>query len=294
MREVAATMENRSRSPQVRRRRLGVELRQLRDEAGLTIEQLAALLEMSVSKVSRIETGQVGATPRDVRDIATVYGVRGQRLDNLMQLARETRERPWWGQYRDIEIHSKLAAYEGEASTILMFEMAKFPGLLQTRGYAHAIIRAVRTDLPPDAIERRVEFRMRRQVLLDQPEPPTLWAVIDEAVLHREVGGRETMREQLEHLIERAALPQVTLQVLPFSAGAHAGIDGPFILIRFPEKTDRDMVYLEHAGLEHSLDGDDAVALHMSLFDHLRAAALKPDDSLELLAERLQRLEAGR
>ena len=280
-----------SRSPQVRRRRLGLELRQLREEAGLTIEQLAARLEMSVSKVSRIETGQVGATPRDVRDIATVYGVRGQRLDNLMQLARETRERAWWGEYRDIR--QKFAAYEAEASAILMFEIAKFPGLLQTPDYARAIIRAVRTDLPHDKIERRVEFRVRRQALLDGPKPPALWAVVDEAVLHRLVGGRETMRGQLEYLIERAELPHVTLQVLPFSAGEHPGIDGPFILIRFPEKTDRDMVYFEHAGLEHWLDGDDAVALHGSLFDHLRAAALKPDDSLKLLAERLQDLEAG-
>jgi transcriptional regulator with XRE-family HTH domain len=281
-----------SRSPQVRRRRLGIELRQLRDEAGLTIEQLAARLEMSVSKVSRIETGQVGATARDVRDIATVYGVQGQRLHNLMQLARETREKPWWGEYRDMNL--AFAAYEAEASAILMFEVVKLPGLLQTRDYARAIIRAVRTDLPPDKIERRVEFRMRRQALLEGPQPLALWAVIDEAVLHREVGGRETMRGQLEYLIDRAELPHVTIQVLPFSAGEHPGMDGPFYLIRFPEKTDRDMVYFEHAGMEHWLDGDDVVALHGSLFDHLRAAALKPDDSLKLLVERLQDLEAGR
>jgi transcriptional regulator with XRE-family HTH domain len=281
-----------SRSPQVRRRRLGMELRQLRDEAGLTIEQLAARLEMSVSKVSRIETGQVSATPRDVRDMATLYGVQGQRLNNLMQLARETREKPWWGEYRDI--HQTFAAYEAEASTILAFEVVRFPGLLQTPDYARAIIRVVRTDLPPDKIERWVEFRVRRQALLDEPKPPALWAVIDEAVLHRELGGLQTMIGQLEYLIERAALPHVTLQVLPFSAGAHPGMDGPFMIIRFPEKTDRDMVYFEHAGLEHWLDGDDAVALHGSLFDHLRAAALKPDDSLKLLAARLQDLEADR
>lgn len=280
-----------SRSPEVRRRRLGTELRELREEAGLTIEQLAARLEMSVSKVSRIETGQVGATPRDVRDMATIYGVQGQRLDNLMQLARETRGKPLWSEYRDMNLG--FAAYEAEASAILMFEVAKLPGLLQTRDYARAIIRAVRTDLPPDKVERRVEFRMQRQALLDEPESPRLWAVIDEAVLHREVGGRETMRGQLEYLIKRAELPHVILQVLPFSAGEHPGVDGPFIIIRFPEKTDRDMVYLEHAGVEHWLDGDDAVALHMSLFDHLRAAALKPDDSLKLLAERLQSVEAG-
>jgi transcriptional regulator with XRE-family HTH domain len=270
-----------SRSPEVRRRRLGIELRRLREGAELTIEQVAQRLEVSDSKISRIENGQVSATPRDVRDMATLYGVTGQRQENLMQLARETREKPWWQQYSDM--HLDFAAYEAEASEILIFSPLSLPGILQTRDYARAIIRAIRSDLTPEKIERRVEFRMKRQDILTGEEPPTLWVVIDEAVLHRVIGSREIMRDELKHLVDRARLPHVTLQVLPFSSGEHAGLDGPFVIIRFPEPTDPDMVYLEHTGREHYFDDIDAVAIHSMLFDHIRAAALKPDDSLKLV-----------
>lgn len=277
------------RSPEVRRRRLGIELRQLREAAELTIEHVAQRLEVSDSKISRIENGQVGATPRDVRDMATLYGVTGQRRENLMQLARETREKPWWQQYSDM--HLDFAAYEAEASEFLIFAPLSLPGILQTRDYARAIIRAIRSDLPPEKIERRVEFRMKRQAILTENEPPTLWVVIDEATLHRVIGDPKIMRDELQHLVEAARLPHVTLQVLPFSAGEHAGLDGPFVIIRFPEPTDPDMVYLEHTGREHYLDDPDAVALHALLFDHLRAAALKPDDSLKLVDGRAEELE---
>jgi transcriptional regulator with XRE-family HTH domain len=277
------------RSPTVRRRRLGIELRQLREAVDLTIEQVAERLEVSDSKISRIENGQVGATPRDVRDMATLYGIGGQRLDNLMQLARETREKPWWYQYSDM--HLAFAAYEAEASQLLIFAPLILPGLLQTRDYARAIIRAIRYDLSHEQIERRVEFRMKRQALLSEMEPLTLWAIIDEAILHRMIGNRRVMCEQLRYLVDTARLPHVTLQVLQFSAGEHAGLDGPFVIIRYPEPTDRDMVYFEHIGREHLSDDADAINLHVKSFDHLRAAALKPDDSLKLIYRRAEELE---
>jgi len=277
------------RSPKVRRRRLGIELRQLREAVDLTIEQVAERLEVSDSKISRIENGQVSATPRDVRDMATLYGVSGQRLDNLMQLARETREKPWWYQYSDMQLD--FAAYEAEASQLLIFAPQILPGLLQTRDYARAIIRAIRYDLSDEEIERRVEFRMKRQALLAEKEPPALWAIIDEAILHRMIGDRRTMCEQLKHLVDTARLPHVTLQVLQFSAGEHAGLDGPFVIIRYPEPTDRDMVYFEHTGREHYLDDSNAIHLHATSFDHIRAAALKPDDSLKLIYGRAEELE---
>jgi transcriptional regulator with XRE-family HTH domain len=276
------------RSPKVRRRRLGIELRQLREDVQLTIEQVAERLEVSDSKISRIENGQVSATPRDVRDMATLYGVSGQRLENLMQLARETREKPWWYEYSDMQLD--FAAYEAEASKLLIFAPLILPGLLQTRAYARAIIRAIRYDLSSEEIERRVEFRMKRQALLAEKDPPTLWAIIDEAILYRMIGDRDTMREQLEHLVDTARLPHVTLQVVQFSAGEHAGLDGPFVIIRYPEPTDRDMVYFEHTGQEHFLDDADAVDLHATSFDHIRAAALKPDDSLKLIHGRAEEL----
>jgi transcriptional regulator with XRE-family HTH domain len=277
------------RSPKVRRRRLGIELRQLREAAEYTIEQVAARLEVSDSKISRIENGQVGATPRDVRDMAALYGVTGQRMENLMQLARETREKPWWNQYGDLKLD--FAAYEAEASSILIFSPMILPGLLQTADYARAIIREIRFDLPPEKIERLVEFRMKRQALLNAPNPPMLWVVVDEAVLRRMIGGPRVMQHQLESLIECARLPHVTLQLLPFSGGAHAGLDGPFFIIRYLEPTDRDIVYFEHTGSEHYLDDPRAVSLHLSLFDQIRAAAMKPDDSIKFLIDRADELD---
>jgi transcriptional regulator with XRE-family HTH domain len=276
------------RSPKVRRRRLGNELRQLREGAEYTIEQVAARLEVSDSKISRIENGQVGATPRDVRDMAALYGVKGQRMENLMQLARETREKPWWYEYGDLQLDH--AAYEAEASSILLFSPMLVPGLLQTADYARAVLRAICFDRPAEEIERLVEFRMKRQKLLTEPGPPTLWAVIDEAVLCRMIGGHKVMHQQLKSLIEMASLPNVTLQILPFSGGAHAGLDGPFYVIRYIEPTDRDMVYFEHTGWEHYLDDSAKISQHLSLFDHIRAAALKPEDSIKRLIDRADEL----
>jgi transcriptional regulator with XRE-family HTH domain len=277
------------RSPAVRRRRLGIELRELREAAELTIEQVAERLEVSDSKISRIENGQVSATPRDVRDMATLYGVIGQRLENLMQLARETREKPWWHEYNDTRLD--FVSFEAEASKLLVFSPLILHGLLQTPDYARAIIGAIRYDLRPEEIDRRVEFRMRRQALLTGDDPPTLWAIIDEAILYRMIGDQKIMCEQLERLIEIARLPHVTLQILPFTAGEHAGLDGPFVIIRFREPTDRDMVYFEHTGREHYFDDPGSVTLHASIFDHIRAAALKPDDSLKLIHSRAEELK---
>jgi transcriptional regulator with XRE-family HTH domain len=275
------------RSPKVRRRRLGLELRQLREDANLTIEQVATRLEVSDSKISRIETGQVSATPRDVRDMAALYGVTGQRVENLKQLARETREKPWFNQYSDTTI---FAEFEAEASTILAFSPMILPGLFQTSDYARAIIRGIRYDLPPEEIDRRLEFRMKRQARLTETTPPQLWVVIDEAILQRIIGDPMIMHHQLKSLVETARLPHVTLQVLPFVGGVHAGLDGPFMIVRFSEPTDRDVVYFEHTEFEHYIDDPPAIMLYVSIFDQIRAAAMKPDDSLELLSRRADEL----
>jgi transcriptional regulator with XRE-family HTH domain len=276
------------RSPKVRRRRLGLELRQLRENANLTIDQVARRLEVSDSKISRIENGQVSATPRDVRDMAALYGVTGQRMENLKQLARETREKPLFSQYGDML--TTFADFEVEASTVLMFSPMVLPGLFQTPDYARAIIRGIRYDLPPEEIDRRLEFRMKRQARLAETTPPQLWTVIDEAILHRIIGDPTIMHHQLKSLVETARLPHVTLQILPFTAGAHAGLDGPFMVFRFPEPTDRDVIYFEHTEWEHYVDDPDAITLYVSLFDHIRAAALKPDDSIDLLSRRADEL----
>ncbi len=270
------------RSPTVRRRRLGIELRRLRDDAGLTIEQVAGALECSDSKISRIETGQVGATPRDVRDMLQLYGVAGQRRDALLQSAREARQRDWWQAYSDTLI-VPLVGMEAAASSIRVYETLLVPGLFQTRQYAGTVIRTVRPDLRPEEVERWVEFRMARQSLLARDRPPALSAVLDEALLRRPVGGPAAMDEQLHHLARVAALPTVTLQVLPFAAGHHAGMSGAFTIFSFPEPDDPDVVYLEHTKSDLYLESEEEVRRYASAFDQLRAMALPPDDSVALV-----------
>jgi transcriptional regulator with XRE-family HTH domain len=270
------------RSPTVRRRRLGIELRRLRDDAGLTIEQVAGALECSDSKISRIETGQVGATPRDVRDMLQLYGVAGQRRDALLQSAREARQRDWWQAYSDTLI-VPLVGMEAAASSIRVYETLLVPGLFQTRQYAGTVIRTVRPDLRPEEVERWVEFRMARQSLLARDLPPALSAVLDEALLRRPVGGPAAMGEQLHHLARVAALPTVTLQVLPFAAGHHAGMSGAFTIFSFPELDDPDVVYLEHTKSDLYLESEEEVRRYASAFDQLRAMALPPDDSVALV-----------
>jgi transcriptional regulator with XRE-family HTH domain len=271
-------------SPTVRRRRLALELRRLREAAGMTIEHVAKSLECSDSKISRIETARVRATPRDVRDLLALYGVTGTRQAGLIQLAREARQTGWWHQaYGDLPVRA-LVGLEDAAASISYYVQQLIPGLLQTEDYARAVLRAIRLDLGPAEVERRVGLRMARQSLLTRDEPPELWAVIDEAVLRRVVGGQDVMRQQLKRLAEAAARPNVTLQVLPFTAGEHAGMDGPFTILGFPDPADPDVVYLEHTTSDLYLEDPEATTRYARLFDHLRAESLGPDDSAEFFA----------
>jgi transcriptional regulator with XRE-family HTH domain len=272
------------RSPTVRRRRLGMELRRLREEADYTLERVAKTLECSDSKISRIETGQVGATPRDVRDMLALYGVDGKQRDELMQLARESRQKGWWNTYDDRVIRT-LIGFEAAATSIRAYEAMLIPGLLQTVDYARAVLRAVRPELRPEQIERRVEVRTARQRDLTQADPPTLWVVVDEAALRRPVGGRDVMHEQLRRLAEAAAWPAVTMQVLPFDAAEHAGMDGAFTIYEFSEPADPAVVYLENATSDLYLETAEELRRYTLLFEHLRATALDPKDSSEFLSQ---------
>lgn len=269
-------------SPTVRRRRLGLELRRLRETAGFTIERVAESLECSDSKISRIETGQVGATPRDVRDMLELYGVSSEQRDGLVQIAREAREKGWWHAYGDVHI-SAYIGFEAAAASIRTFEALAVPGLLQTTAYARAAIQAARPNLGTDELERWAELRMARQKLLTQEDPPALWAVLDEAVLRRPVGGPEAMREQLHHLTEATRSPKATIQVLPFAAGAHAGMSGAFTIFRFPESADPDVVHLENATSDLYLERPDEIQRYTRAFDHLSATALDAEGSFAWL-----------
>ncbi len=274
------------RTPTVRRRRLANELRRLREATSLTIEQVAETLECSSSKVSRIETAQVSPAPRDVRDMLQLYGVTVERAEALLQLAREARQKAGlYAEYKTLPfvIYAEL---EAAAESTNVYSAQGLPGFLQTADYAHAVLRAIRQDLrsQPEEIERRVGLRLARQDRLTKDHTPMAWVVLDEAVLRRVVGGRETMRAQLEHLGELADLPNVTLQVLPFSAGAHAGMDGSFYILNFPDTSDPDVVYIENTTSDLYLEDIGAIRRYEQLFNHLRAAALDPDESITFVA----------
>lgn len=273
-------------SPTVRRRRLGMELRRLREAAGLHIERVAEYMECSRAKISRIETGQVGVKAPELRAMLDLYAVPDADRDTLLTLARESRQRGWWSSYADVT-NIGLGSFigmEAAASSIRTYEQYLLPGLLQIEEYARALMRAAHPTASADEIDRRVALRMTRQERLGGPDPVNLWAVVDEASLRRRVGGNGVMRLQLERLAEAAGQPNVTLQVLPFSAGAHAGVEGSVLLMSFPEPSDPDVAYVEGMMGSIFLEKPDEIARCTLAFDHLRATALSPDDSLAMIS----------
>lgn len=272
-------------APTVKRRRLASELRQHRERVGLTIEEVAERLEWSTAKVSRIENARVGVLPRDVKYLLNVYGVEGEAREVLMVLAREARQKGWWHSYGEA-IPTWFEVYVGlEADAVAMdqYESEHVPGLLQTADYARAVFEAFPiTD--ETEIENRVRLRMARTEYLTSEDAPKFWAVLNEAVIRRQVGTPQVMREQLHHLGEMAKLPNVTLQVLPFEAGAHPAMSGSFTLLRFPEPADPKIVFMETQTGGLYLEKSHEVERYTLAFDHLRAAALHPINSQELIA----------
>jgi len=279
-------------SPTVRRRRLALELRRLREAARLTCEEVAEHLECSASKISRVETGRVLVSPRDVRDMLELYGVPEQQRDSLVQLSRDSRQKGWWHAYSDT-INPQFATYVGletAASEIRVYEVNIIPGLLQTEDYARTMIRSATMNGSHDDIERTVALRMARQPALTRDDPPMLWTVVDEAALRRRVGGAELMRAQLEHVLELSSLKNVAMQVIPFAAGAHPAMGRPFVILVFPERIDPDVVYLEDLTSTLYLEDVDEVDRYNVFFNHLRATALSFEDSAALVTSVLKEL----
>jgi transcriptional regulator with XRE-family HTH domain len=274
------------RSPTLRRRRLGADLRRLREAADLTIEQVATALHFSDSKISRIENGQIGVTPRDIRMMLEHYGVGDDEQEELVQVAREAQQRPWWQAYGDKAV-VPLVGLEAEAAQIDVYEASLVPGLLQTPRYAETVIRVLRPDFSPEQVERRVELRMARQSLLTRDHPPAFRAILDEAVLRRPVGSADVMRQQLDHLLEAATWPTVTLQIIPFAAGEHPGISGAFTIFEYPGPAEPDIVYLEHTTNDVYIESANETSLYREAFDRLCAVATRPEESRALVAELL-------
>jgi transcriptional regulator with XRE-family HTH domain len=252
----------------------------------MTIEQVAEALEWSSGKVSKIENARVSVMPRDVRRLLDIYGItEGQEREMLLSLARESRERGWWQQYGEAvpEWFATYVGLEAEASTISAYQAETVPGLLQTQRYATALHRAELMNATEEEIERHVAVRMERQARLKQPDAPQLWVVLNEAVLRRVIGERAIMQEQLAKLAEAAATPNITLQVLPFSAGAHASMDSAFSIVSFDPPTDGEIVYFEHPTCSLYVEKPDEVARYRLVYEHLRAASLSLDESRRLL-----------
>ncbi|MEV7983457.1 helix-turn-helix transcriptional regulator [Streptomyces sp. NPDC086519] len=276
--------------PAVRRRKLGAELRTLRTGAGLTSGEAARLVGWHQSKVSRIETGASGVKPADVRLLLDAYGVvEGQLRELLLVLAgsEDTAGRHhWWHAYRGVlpPAYRDFISLESQASAMRTLETLVVPGLLQTPEYARAVTRAAVDRRDDEALDTLVEVRLARQDVLHSDPPLELNAVLDEAVLRREVGGPGVMARQLARLVEAARLPQVRLQVLPFAAGAHIGITGPFVIFSFPSTSDLDVVVIDQLTSSLYLERKEDLQAYTEAFDTLRIHALSPEDSLDYIA----------
>jgi transcriptional regulator with XRE-family HTH domain len=276
--------------PAVRRRKLGAELRALRTSAGLTSGEAARLVGWHQSKVSRIETGASGVKPADVRLLLDAYRVGDANLRELLLVLAGSDESAgrhhWWHAYRGVlpPTYRDFISLESQASAMRTLETSVVPGLLQTPEYARAVTRAAVDGLADERLDTLVEVRLARQDILRAQPPLELSAVLDEAVLRREVGGPEVMARQLKRLVEAARLPQVRLQVLPFTAGAHVGITGPFVIFSFPRTSDLDVVVLDHLTSSLYLERKEDLQAYTEAFNTLRIHALSPEDSLDYLA----------
>jgi transcriptional regulator with XRE-family HTH domain len=273
--------------PAVRRRKLGTELRRQRDQAGLTSGDAARLVGWHQSKVSRIETGRSSVRPEDVAALLDAYGVRDPELRELLDaLAGEGARGGWWQEYREVlpAAYRDFITLETDALRARTLETTVVPGLLQTPQYARELTRSVLPQLGPRQVEALVDVRMARQVVLRADPPLELWAVLDEAVLRRVVGGPEVMAAQLRHLAGIGSLPHVRLQVLPFSAGGHIGVTGPFVIFSFPRIADLDVVVLDHLMSSLYLDRKEDIRAYSAAFDRLHSHALPHEDSLALIS----------
>jgi transcriptional regulator with XRE-family HTH domain len=278
---------NPEQNPTLRGRRLAMELLRRREATGMSREEVARQLEWSASTIFRIETGRNRPQPGNVRMLLELYGVTGPERDGLIQLTRDARQPGWWHSFRDVlpNPYEVYIGLEAGATLIRNFEPVVVPGLLQTADYAREIFRNGPIELDPDGVERLVEVRLAREKILTRDDRPRLWAVIDEAVIHRVVGSTEVMRGQLRHLVDAAEQGKTTIQVMPYRAGAHAGTIGAFVILEFEEPTDPAMVYVETLAGDIYLEERSDVNRYTLAFDRLVAAALHPDDSVQMIEQ---------
>lgn len=283
---VRSTLSRMATAPTMRRRKLGAELKRLRLAAGLTMKDAARVLRATESKVSRMENGHVPFKQRDIEDLLDLYGMRDAAIRaELVDLGRDTRAVGWWHTFgdavpQDFELYLGL---EAGAAKVSAFTCGPIEGLLQTRAYAAVLIREASPGASAGEVDQRVRLRLERQNRLAGSAPSHLWAIMDESVLRRPIGGPEVFRDQLLHLVECAARPNVTLQVLPFDRGWHPAIGRSFTILGFPADVSSDVVYVEEVGSSLYVEKPDATERYKRILDELIVMSLPPDESIRLI-----------
>ena len=282
-----------SPSPLVHRRRLRTELRRVRAGTGFTQEQVAAAMDWSLSKVIRIENGAVSISTNDLRALLNLYEIHDQnRTDELIELARASRQPSWWGKYREAlnPQYLQLIEYEEAATVLRTYEPLLVPGLLQTEEYAATILRKFSSPgTPAEVIRTRIEIRLMRQQLLAKAEPPTLICVLNEAVVEHLVGDRNIAEAQIERLIQLAGMPNVTIEIIPYSAGLHRGMLEPFLVLEFPDPEDREVVFVESPrDMIFSDDEAGDITGYRELFEEMRRISMGPARTLTYLASAMK------
>lgn len=271
--------------PTVRLRRLSGELRRLRDVSQLTREDVAQRTGINEATLYRLETARVRPQRRTLMGLLDLYGVEDPQRSEILALSKQADEQGWLRPYHaDLpDEYTAYISFEAEGRSVRNYESSFIPGLLQTADYARAVIRGVLPSATTKEVDQRVRARIERQHVFTKERPLELWAIVDEAALRRLVGGAEVMTAQLRHLLSMIEQPYVTLQVIPFAAGAHPGMPGSFVLMDFPAAEDPSVIYIDSMAGDLFLEAEADIRRYEQIFDHLRAMAQSPDDSRALI-----------
>ncbi|MDJ1133839.1 helix-turn-helix domain-containing protein [Streptomyces iconiensis] len=278
-----------------RRRKLGSELKALREAAAVSVEQAAQRIHGDNSKISRLETGRQRITRLELDALLELYALRDEHLrSGLVALATEARKRGWWRQYSELlrSDFQEVLSLESDAATIQAFQPMLIPGLLQTPAYATAVLRELTPGFSEEELDSYLSIRMARQEIFTKPDPPHYLCVLTEGALRQEVGGAEAQAQQLCHLRKMSKPPQLTIQVLPYAQGVHVGMDGPFSIYSYPDPMDLDVVGVEYLDGKLYLEEERPVSRYRMAFDQLRSCALSSRQSLELISHIARDLES--
>ena len=287
---------NKAKPPTVRLRRLAATLRRLRENAGLSREDVEEQTAVNEGTLYRLETARSRPQPRTLKTLLNLYGVSDAVRTDLLELAKNADAQGWLRAYQ-AELPEEYAAYisfEHEARSVRNYESLYIPGLLQTEDYARAASHGSAPTASTEEVENRVQARMERQERLTGDSPLEMWAIVDEAAIHRQVGGPKVMHAQLAHLLDAAEIPNITIQAIPYDVGAHPGMPGSFVYMEFTESVDPDLVYVDTLAGDLFLESDDDLRLYSSMFDHLRAIALSPSKTKDLIGDVMEGMKEKR